>query len=56
MIDSITEVALGRPLVPDRVKHAVERKIFPSEVSTSDFYRNNADPRLESASLPTVHV
>lgn len=31
----VEQVSLSRPMVPDRDKLAVERKIFPSEVRTS---------------------
>lgn len=31
--DRIDRVALSKPLVPDKDKSAVERRIFPSEVS-----------------------
>ena len=33
IIDRIGRVVLSKPLVPDRDKLAVERRIFPSEVS-----------------------
>ncbi len=35
MIDRIEKVALSRPLVPEKDKLAVERRIFPSEVTFS---------------------